>query len=334
MTVGVLFSCGSVDVALASEKPKTTDAPPEPPPVRTVDCLRTARWKNPWDWSSQGGLHITSDSKILATGGTKKGIGLWDVASGKKIADWVAKREIGDFSWQIKVCPDVGVLVATGGKDARVIQVCEVKNGKIRKTWQAPEYLLKVELSADAKLVATVSNQGTVHVWDTFTGEERGKFLDAWAAVFTSDAKTLVIASTKFKTWDKISVWDVATCKELRVLEGTATSLALSTDGKILAGAGKDGIHLWDLATNRLMRTIPANMGGFFMSTVCVSGDGRTVALKNDSMIAAWDVATGKLLFQMPDNWWYQPFALSPDGRSFTFSDGSNVECRDLSRSR
>lgn len=317
----ILMSGG---VAEGRELPRGIDAMRDPPPVLSVDCLETGHWKNPWVCWSQGGLICNAQGKILATGGTEKGIGFWDVPKGKRLCCWEAAH--GYYSWQIKLSADGRVLAAAGGKDQRVILVSDVQNGKIRRTWTAPEYLLALDVSADGKLVASISNRGTIHVWDTADGKERATF-QGWAAVFGKDGTTLVIGSHK-----KVGVWDLATGKELRVLEGTATSLTLSADGKVLAGAGEKGIHVWDLTTGRLTRTIAANMGGFHMSSVRISANGRTVALTNDEMIAAWDAATGKIRFQMPGNWWYMPSALSDDGGTFVFSNGSEVECRNLAK--
>jgi WD40 repeat protein len=295
------------EVAYSGEKPRSGDA---------SDDQQLVRWKQPWHWSSQGGLICTAQGRILATGGTEKGIALWELPSGKRIRSWEAPR--GSYSWQIKLSANGKVLAGAGGKDQRVIQICEVDSGKIRKAWTAPEYLLAIDLSADGKLAASMSNQGNIHIWDTIDGKQRAMF-QGWSAVFGKDGTTVVVGSHK-----SVGIWDLETRKELRRLEGTATSLAISADGKLLAGAGANGIHLWDLAAGRLTRTITTDMG-VHRSTVRISRNGRTVALTNDELIAAWDTDTGKIRFQIPGNWWYMASALSPDGRSLYYSDGSEV---------
>ena len=308
--------------ASPGEKAGRIDAPDDRSQVNAFAQLETNRWKQPWLWSGRGGLIYTAEGKILATGHTEKGIGLWDVPTGKRIRAWEAPQS--SFCWQIRLSADGRVMAAAGGKDQRVIQVCDVQTGKIRNAWTVPEYLLAIALSADGKLVASISNQGNIQVWDADDGKERGQF-QGWAASFAMDGKTLLVASDK-----NVGIWDLATRKEKKRLEGTANSLALSSDGKVLAGSGDKGIHLWNVTTGERTRTITANMGGFHMSTVCISADGRTVALTNDKMIAAWDTETGRIRLQIPGNWWFMASALSADGGTLIFSDGSEVIRRQL----
>jgi WD40 repeat protein len=115
-----------------------------------------------------------------------------------------------------------------------------------------------------------------VRRWDVATGKEVGQFNEAGVAqealVLSSDGKSLASASgdglrmLATGGWDReISLWDPATGKERRRLdghEGSVYALVFSPDGKTLvsascenqfiAGAGNDpSIRYWDVASGR-----------------------------------------------------------------------------------
>jgi WD40 repeat protein len=73
---------------------------------------------------------------------------------------------------------------------------------------------------------------------------------------YTRDGKTLIAASGD----GLIRLWDPATGKELRRLQGhtgAVLSLALAPDGKRLASGGADStVRFWDLAAGKEIRLI------------------------------------------------------------------------------
>jgi WD40 repeat protein len=74
---------------------------------------------------------------------------------------------------------------------------------------------------------------------------------------------------------------------------GTVYSVAFSPDGKMLAGAGRDGtVRLWDIATHRQIGN-PIAVPGPTVTSVAFSADGTTLATgSEDHTVRLWDVAT------------------------------------------
>jgi RNA polymerase sigma factor (sigma-70 family) len=131
-------------------------------------------------------------------------------------------------------------------------------------------------------------------------------------AVFSRDGKTL-IAGERFS--GQIVFWDAATGKELRRFqaERLICSLAVSPDGKTLAGACSDNIRLWDIATSKLLRGWKSPQ----MRSLVFSPDGKTLASHAyDDLIYLWNPATGEKRHELKGHRGrVSAFAFSPDGK-------------------
>ena len=73
-------------------------------------------------------------------------------------------------------------------------------------------------------------------------------------------------------------------------------AVALSGDGKTaVSGSDDKTLKVWDVATGKELRTLEGHGG--WVNAVALSGDGRTaVSGSSDKTLKVWDVATGKEL--------------------------------------
>ena len=129
-----------------------------------------------------------------------------------------------------------------------------------------------VAFSYDSKLLASVSDDNTVKVWDTATGtlqQTLGGHSDAVSSVaFSYDSNLLASAS-----FDKtVKVWDMTAGTLQQTLGGhsdAVSSVAFSYDSKLLASASYDNtVKVWDAAIGTLKQTCKVKVDSSWMSTL------------------------------------------------------------------
>jgi WD40 repeat protein/tetratricopeptide (TPR) repeat protein len=89
--------------------------------------------------------------------------------------------------------------------------------------------------------------------------------------------------------------------------------VAISPDGSTLATGGDVAIMLWDLATDRKLRTLS---GTDWVHSLVFAPDGKTLACRAAHYLSLWDITSGAQLFSATDDSFQNSaLALSPDGR-------------------
>ena len=141
------------------------------------------------------------------------------------------------------------------------------------------------------------SDDGTVYLWDVFTGRLKTELIGhsgiVFSLAFSPDGQTL--ASGGYA--GTVGLWDVATNGLISPLIGhtdSVYSVAFSPDGQTLASGDEDDtVRLWDVATGTLKNTLTGHTGAVL--SVAFSPDGNTIANVSSDDTILWDVATGTL---------------------------------------
>jgi WD40 repeat protein len=151
-----------------------------------------------------------------------------------------------------------------------------------------------VAFAADGKTLATAGWDGTVRLWDTASGQERRRFpgpvTGLEAVAFAADGRTLAAGGQD----GTVRLWDARTGNEAGPPgrnDNAVRSLAFAPDGKTVVTSGGDGIRLWEAATGRLVRHVPADG---WTTVLGPAPDGRLLCGSGDKDLRVWDALTGK----------------------------------------
>ncbi len=261
-------------------------------------------------------LAFNPKGNLLASGGSDHTVRLWDVTTRQQVS---LSTEHPNRVTGISFSPD-GTLLAssTCAKLSQSSHECE--EGEIR-LWaipsppsqqlvpfadlpriNSPTSLNAVAFSPTEKILAAVTGDSTVQLWDSSTGEPSGSALDpsldpsvhATSVAFSPDGLTLASGFDDAT----IQLWNVATRRPLGPpLTGHSepvTSVAFSHDGTTLVSSSEDGtLILWNSIAHP--RTTP-------ISSLALSADGKLLALascntKSDAG-ATQKCSQGKILLQ------------------------------------
>ncbi|KAI9778094.1 MAG: hypothetical protein M1839_008398 [Geoglossum umbratile] len=175
---------------------------------------------------------------------------------------------------------------------------------KAEDNWDACRSILKdhsdpvraVTFSPNGQLIASVSSDKTVRLWETSTGSCRSTLEghSGWvsAVAFSPDGQ-LVASASNDKT---VRLWETAMGSCRSPLEGhseTVSAVAFSPDGQLVASASADNtVRLWETAMGSCRNIFEGHSKP--VSAVAFSPDGQLVAsASDDGTVRLWETAMG-----------------------------------------
>jgi WD40 repeat protein len=218
--------------------------------------------------------------------------------------------------------PD-GKTAVSAGYDA--VRVWDLASGRELRHFGPPGGACALALAADGKTLAAASTG--VSLWDVTTGREIRQLEPSAGGpggvarvAFSPDGKTLAAATYPAR----LRLWDAATGRLLRELSGHRRqiyALAYAPDGKALAAGDDAGVHLWDPAAGKEVRTIPHEPDRFaqpHLQAVAFSPDGRLLAVGTwHRTVRLWDTTTWQEVRRLgPHPGGILSLTFAPDGKA------------------
>ncbi|MBW4595274.1 MAG: PD40 domain-containing protein [Brasilonema angustatum HA4187-MV1] len=223
------------------------------------------------------------DSKMLASGSEDGVIKLSNPVDGKEL--W--KRKEDDSVKSVSFSPDGKLLAWTSGK---TIKLWSKDGNEIRTFKGHNKEIWSVSFSPDSKMLASASRGRTIKLWNLESKELMkltGHSGEVRSVAWSPDGKLLVSGSTD----GTIKLWNLENPKERwtrNVEGGWIYSVSFSPDGKLLASASDNGIKLWNLEGEEVMRLTGHSSA---VRSIAWSPDGKWLASgSNDTTVLVWNL--------------------------------------------
>ncbi len=257
---------------------------------------------------------LSPDETQVAVVGFAGLAGVWDVASGRRLAEFQARGKVWDVGWS----PDAKRILMVGEYAFAEI-VSADGSGPALQLLGHRAMINHGSFSPDGRRVVTACDDHTARIWDAASGGQLLELAgpdghqDRVLSATWNPAGTLVATAG----WDRtLRIWDAKTGGLVRVLNGTNEFLdvAFSPDGRWLASTGHDGVaQVWDWAAGVQHSSLIGHTGP--ISEIAWSPDGALIATSaGDRTARIWDPMSGKELAVRNESGSVMSVAWSRDG--------------------
>ncbi|KAF5658161.1 vegetatible incompatibility het-e-1 [Fusarium circinatum] len=189
---------------------------------------------------------VSSDNKLVASGGSDKTVKIWDIATG------VCRHTLeghNSYITSVTFLPDGQHLASA----SYTIKIWDTRTGLCLQTLESHDkYVNSVASSPDGQYLASGSSN-KIKIWCVRTGKCLKTLEDHTDQVtsigFAPNNRRLVSGSSD----STIKIWDTASFLCLQTLEpddGSVLSVAFSPDSRRLASVSEEGIKIWDAVTD------------------------------------------------------------------------------------
>ncbi|MXV77418.1 PQQ-binding-like beta-propeller repeat protein [Candidatus Poribacteria bacterium] len=215
------------------------------------------------------------------------------------------------------------VMTSIGIWEYDVMTGKEIKLSRLK--WNRVDPDSGVVMSPDSQMCA-ITRDNRIEVWNLLTNQlkniienpnDKSTFNRVHSVAFSPDGQTL--ASTSFS--GIIRLWDIdsGNYSEIHTQNESVGRVMFSPDGRTLASSAKQGVELWDIETKRFKGTLEDTTG---VNNIIFSPNGDVLFGLSKEDARFWDTNTGKIRLKLEIESSYRPpFALSPDGNTFAFSN-------------
>lgn len=268
---------------------------------------------------------FSPDEKLLAFGGARGQVTIWDLESQHVCGAWGAQDTVRDLAFT----PD-GQRLVTCGNSGTSDEICvwKLPSGQLEATLTGHLATIQgIAVDDTGQWLASASHDGTVRVWSLTDFQCRQQLIGhtqvACSVAFSADSKLLYSGGGKTGDLDQFTgevyCWNLQDGKILARFDDCdkwCDRLAVSQDDAlVIASGGRRAPLLLDghsLKPRHILEHQPDAMIAVAETENCILAAGQVGA------VCCWDKSTGKFLFSIPvhDNIVYS-LAYAPRARIF-----------------
>jgi WD40 repeat protein len=288
---------------------------------------RAERFESAGHTGSILSVAVSPDGKTVATGDGDGIARLWELATGKPLKRFrhQVQGPAQTTVWGVAFAPD-GKTLATAHLGG--ITFWDVARGKpVRRIKVGKNHVMALAYAANGKVLVSAGEGGyLVHWWEVATGKELGKFRrrGRFHATATSVALSRDGRTVAAVDDDGLSWWDAGTGKPLHHRKDGKGVMALAPDDIALVSLG-DRVRLWDLATGQEIGHLEGAAQHNHWGALAFSRDGRFLARGEEERVCLWDLVTGKVRSFRGGPGGYYAVSFSPDGQSLVAANGDDT---------
>ena len=265
---------------------------------------------------SHGGTvdHVafSSDGSLLASSCQSGLVKIWDIATRREI---VANRQT-PLPHDVCFVPQSHIVAVASGSDIRFL---DASSGKIAEVLTCESRVGSVAFSKDGRRLAICETKD-LRLLDAASRRElwRAPVNDGWRVAFSPDGRLIAVVSNDPMVFLFDAATGQALASLRGFTRGFLGSLVFSPDGTLLACAGSGGaprVLVYEVSTRRLLREV--NPEGAWFGGVAFSPDNRIMAISGSTHeIIFYDCSTWEVKRRLRGHgneaW---ALAFSPDGK-------------------
>jgi WD40 repeat protein len=267
---------------------------------------------------------LSADGKrVTVVDGSSQRLRVWDAATGKELS--VANGHERAVR-HVAFLPD-GKTVASVGADGLLLWTVGTDE-RPRRVAEPARWDNALAISPDGACVALLNQKGAVEVRDTASGKLQREITTPSGMIclaLAPDGKALAFGTDRGAQLLAPAAEDP---RRLGADMGSATAVAFSPDGKLVATAQPDGLHLWDVKRGEHLRKLSRGPDPW-VGYLAFDPEGHTLAaaaVRFGNAVALYDVGTGRELRRCRRSGaGFQSLTFARGGRLVVVCDGDGL---------
>jgi len=256
--------------------------------------------------SAMPGISLSPDGGKVVSLGADGDMQIWDLAN--RILLYRSENVVPSTFTDLAISPD-GRYLAIASWNDKVLPVYEIWDSKVYDTYDPKSYDMGVSFSPNGKYLLMTNTVGGYRYWEIARYQSTLGYNPSCATViFNNDGHLVAYEDLSYG----LQLVQFGDKQHPRKLDFFANCSSFSSDGKLLAAGGRDGVvKIWEMPTGTLIKNLRAHTDS--VSQVVFNPNKKYLAtLSIDETLRIWDINNWNEVYSFQGV--ANGLAYSPDG--------------------